>query len=109
MSEQESNPVDTGGGNYMSSGAFTDFSDANQDLLKSIGDVTSSTPPSLPDHMIQSAKEAGEMASNAKTVEDKQNIYKSYLSKSNAGNESTTREMVKDWENAADFYRNKKK
>ena len=109
MSEQESNPVDTGSGNYMASGAFTDFSDSNQDLLKSINNVTSSTPKSLPDHMVQSAKEAGEMASNAKTVEDKQNIYKSYLSKSNMGKEATTKKMVKDWENAADFFRNKKK
>ena len=109
MSEQESNPVSSGSGNFMSTGPFSDFSDANQDLLKSIENVTSSTPPSLPDHMIKSAKEAGEMASNAKTVEDKQNIYKSYLSQSNMGKESTTKQMVKDWENAADFFRNKKK
>jgi hypothetical protein len=109
MSEQESNPVDTGGGNYMSTGPFTDFSDANKDLLNDIQKVTASTPPSLPDHMIKSAKQAGEMASNAKTVEDKQNIYKSYLSKSNVGKEATTSQMVKDWENAADFFRNKKK
>ena len=109
MSEQENNPVDTGSGNFSTVGPFTDFSDANQDLLKSIQNVTSNTAPSLPDHMIQSAKEAGEMASNAKTVEDKQNIYKSYLSKSNMGKEATTKTMVKDWENAADFFRNKKK
>ena len=109
MSEQESNPVDTGTGNFSPQGPFTDFSDANKDLLNDIEKVTASTPPSLPDHMIRSAKEAGELASNAKTVEDKQNIYKSYISKSNVGKEATTRQMVKDWENAADFFRNKKR
>jgi len=109
MSEQESNPVETGGGNYMSSGAFTDFSDANKDLINSINQVSSNTQSSLPDHMIRSAKAAGELASNAKTVEDKQNIYKNHISKSNAGNEATTRSMVKDWENTAEFFRNKKK
>ena len=109
MSEQESNPVETGGGNYMSSGAFTDFSDANKDLINSINQVSANSPATLPDHMIRSAKEAGELASNAKTVEDKQNIYKNHISKSNAGKEATTKSMVRDWENAADFYRNKKK
>ena len=109
MSEQESNPVETGSGNFNPQGPFTDFSAANKDLLKDIEKVTSSTPPTLPDHMIRSAKEAGELASNAKTLEDKQSIYKSYLSKSNAGRDTTTKQMVKDWENAADFFRNKKK
>ena len=109
MSEPEINPIDSGGGNYMSSGAFTDFSDANQDLLKSINKVSANAPAALPDHMIRSAKEAGELASNAKTLEDKQNIYKTHISKSNAGTEATTKSMVKDWENTAEFFRNKKK
>ena len=102
------NPIDSGSGNFSPQGPFTDHSPANDDLLKSIEKVTSSTPPTLPDNLIKSAKEAGELASNAKTLEDKQNIYKSYLSKSNQGNQATTKQMVKDWENAADFFRNKK-
>ena len=108
MSEPESNPVETGQGNFNPQGAFTDDSDANLSLIRDIEKVTSSTPTTLPDHLLQSAKEAGELASNAKTLEDKQNIYKSYLSKSNAGNQSTTSDQVKDWENAAEYFRNKK-
>ena len=108
MSEPESNPVETGQGNFNPQGAFTDNSDVNLSLIRDIEKVTSSTPTTLPDHLLQSAKAAGELASNAKTLEDKQNIYKSYLSKSNAGDQSTTKDQVKDWENAAEYFRNKK-
>tara|TARA_R100001082_G_C4303726_1_gene133610 strand:+ start:62 stop:388 length:327 start_codon:yes stop_codon:yes gene_type:complete len=108
MSEQESNPVTSGQGNFNPQGPFTDTSDANKALLGDIEKITASQAPTLPDHLLKSAKQAGELASNAKTLEDKQNIYKSYLSKSNQGNQSTTKSQVKDWENAAEFFRNKK-
>jgi hypothetical protein len=108
MSEPESNPVSTGQGNFSPEGAFTDTSPANQSLLNDIGNITSSQPVTLPNHLLRSAKEAGELAANARTLEDKQIIYKNYLSKSNAGNQSTTSSQVKDWENAAEFFRNKK-
>ena len=108
MSEQESNPVSTGQGNFSPEGPFTDTSDANKALIGDIEKITASQPTTLPDHLLRSAKQAGELASNAKTLEDKQNIYKSYLSKSNQGNQSTSKSQVKDWENAAEFFRNKK-
>ena len=108
MSEPESNPVSSGQGNFSPEGPFTDSSPANQSLLNDIESITSSQPVTLPNHLLKSAKAAGELASNAKTLEDKQNIYKNYLSKSNAGNQSTTKSQVKDWENAAEFFRNKK-
>ena len=108
MREPDINPVSSGQGNFNTIGPFTDSSDANQSLINDISKITAEEPTTLPDHLIRSAKAAGEMASNAKTLEDKQNIYKNYLSKSNAGNQSTTKSQVKDWENAAEFFRNKK-
>tara|TARA_Y100000593_G_C4214648_1_gene288608 strand:+ start:484 stop:798 length:315 start_codon:yes stop_codon:yes gene_type:complete len=89
-------------------GAFTDSSDANQSLINDISNVMNSTPPSLPSHLQQSAKQAGELASNARTLEDKQNIYKNYLSKANGGNQETSAKMVADWEKTAEFYRKNK-
>ena len=108
MSEAESNPVSTGQGNFSPEGPFTDSSPANKSLLNDIESISSNQSITLPNHLLKSAKAAGELASNAKTLEDKQNIYKNYLSKSNAGNQSTTKSQVKDWENAAEFFRNKK-
>ena len=91
--------------NPLSQGPFTDTSDANMSLINDISDVVNNKVPTLPNHLIQSAKQAGELAKNASTLEDKQNIYKNYLSKSNNGNQETTRSMVHDWENAAEYYR----
>ena len=102
------NPVETGVGNFNPQGPFNDSSDANKSLVSDIQKITASQPPTLSPGLLRSAKAAGEMASNARTIEDKQNIYKSYLSKANQGNQETTKGMVKDWENAAEFFRNQK-
>ena len=61
MSEPESNPVDSGQGNFNPQGVFTDTGDANLSLIRDIEKVTTSTSTTLPDHLIQSAKEAGEL------------------------------------------------
>jgi len=91
--------------NPLSQGPFTDNSDANMSLINDISSVVNHQAPKLPDHLAQSAREAGQMAKNAPTLEDKQNIYKSYLSKSNGGNQDTTKEMVHNWEKAAEYHR----
>tara|TARA_Y100001973_G_C5183520_1_gene326351 strand:- start:381 stop:695 length:315 start_codon:yes stop_codon:yes gene_type:complete len=84
--------------------------DGSESLVSDISNIMKSTPATeLPSHLKASAKQAGQMAANAKTVEDKQNIYKSYLTKSNQANQETTRKMVKDWENTAEYYRTNKK
>ena len=86
-------------------GAFTDNGDANQSLINDISNISSNQEPSLPNHLANSAREAGRLASNARTLEDKQNIYKNYLSKSNNGSQETTSKMVTDWEKAAEYHR----
>ena len=91
----------------LSDGPFTDNSDANQALINDISNVVNNQEPTLPDHLAQSAKMAGELAKNAPTIEDKKNIYKNYLSQSNAGNQETTKSMVHDWEKAAEYHRTK--
>lgn len=98
MSEQNSTTFQGGDGA---------FSNPDPALINDITNVmrNNQQQSALPDHLAQSAKQAGELASNARTIEDKQTIYKNYLSKSNSGNQETTSKMVADWEKAAEYHR----
>jgi len=91
--------------NPLSQGPFTDNSDANMSLINDISNVVNNQPAKLPMQLEQSARAAGIMARSAPTIEDKKNIYKSYLSDSNHGNQETTKEMVHNWEKLAEQYR----
>jgi hypothetical protein len=101
MSEENSTAFQGGGGA---------FSTPDPALINDITNIMKNNQQSsLPSHLEQSAKQAGELAANARTLEDKQNIYKNYLSKSNSGNQETTSKMVADWEKSAEYHRKNKR
>ncbi|MBC8442595.1 MAG: hypothetical protein H8D80_00230 [Proteobacteria bacterium] len=97
----------------MGSGPFSGNNSPEQaDMLNTISNVIAGNrdSSSLPNGLESVAKEAGIAARDAKTLEDQQNIYKSYISKAGSisDKQSWTNGTLKSFERIANGYRTKK-